>query len=56
MQDGVVLTKDIFEFRRTGTNDGQIQGVFTATGIIPTSLPELHQMGIDLPVSLFTPA
>ena len=55
LQDGVVLTRDIFEFRRTGSKDGRILGVFAPTGVIPSFLPQLHQMGIDLPVNLFTP-
>ena len=55
LQDGVVMTKDLFEFRRTGVQDGRIQGMFTATGAIPSFLSTLRQYGIDMPVSWFTP-
>lgn len=56
VEDGVIATRDLFEFRRTGTENGRIQGIFTATGAIPHFLTELRQYGIDLPISMFTPA
>ena len=56
VQDGVILTKDIFEFRRRGMKEGKIEGFFSATGAVPYFVSNLRQLGIDLPVSLFTPA
>ena len=56
VEDGVVATRDLFEFRRTGSENGRIQGIFTATGAIPHFLTELHQYGIEMPISMFTPA
>lgn len=60
MQDGVVATQDLFEFRRTGIRNNKIEGVFTATGAIPRTLEKLQYAssayGLELPVSLFTPA
>ncbi len=50
-----VALGDIFEFRRTGLKDGRIQGQFTATGHIPRLLSRFREMGIDLPMSMFTP-
>ena len=54
MDDAVITTRDLFEFRRTSIIDGRIQGYFTATGAIPAYLEKLQQYG-DVPVSLFTP-
>lgn len=51
--DGIEL-RDIFEFRRTGMENGRIQGAFTATGYIPSFLGKLHDLGLALPVSLFS--
>lgn len=55
MQGDNVELQDIFEFRQTGIEDGQIKGVFTATGYIPKCLRRLHDAGEPLPMSLFTP-
>jgi pilus assembly protein CpaF len=59
MEEGVVATRDLFEFRRTGMKDGRVQGYHTATGAIPTFLQHLHEYGEywqkALPVSLFVP-
>jgi pilus assembly protein CpaF len=55
MQGDVIELQDIFEFRRTGVEDGKIQGHFTATGHIPRFLNRIRATGIDLPMSAFTP-
>jgi pilus assembly protein CpaF len=56
MQGDVVALRDIFEFRQTGMQDGQVVGHFTATGHIPGFFNHLREAGVDLPVSLFTPS
>ena len=53
--DGVVMIQDIFHFQRQGKGTAQVQGFFTATGIIPNFLPRMTEAGLQLPVSLFTP-
>ncbi len=55
MQGDAILTQDVFEFRRTGIEDGRITGYFTATGYIPSFLKRIREAGIALPMSLFTP-
>ena len=55
MQGDVIELQDIFEFRRTGVEDGKIKGHFTATGHIPRFLNRIQAAGVDLPMSLFTP-
>ena len=56
MRGDSIELQDIFEFRRTGMENGRITGKFVATGYIPTFLRELHDLGIELPMSLFTPS
>jgi pilus assembly protein CpaF len=56
LQDGVIVTRELFGFHRTGMQDGLIQGIHTPTGEIPSFLSQFHAIGIDLPVSMFTPA
>ncbi len=56
MTGDVILMQDIFEFRQTGRDaNGQIQGVFSATGHIPRLLSKIRDAGIELPMKLFTP-
>lgn len=55
MQGDVIAVQDIFEFRQTGLEGGQIKGHFTATGRIPHRLNRFRDMGIDLPLDLFKP-
>jgi pilus assembly protein CpaF len=55
LNDSVVGLRDIFEFRQLGVKNGQIDGDFPATGNIPGFLHRMQDMGIDLPLSIFTP-
>ena len=55
MNDSVVALRDIFEFRQLGVKNGQIEGDFPPTGNIPKFMQRLQDMGIDLPLSIFTP-
>jgi len=55
VQDGVIVTRELFGFHRTGMKEGLIQGMHSATGAIPGFLSQLRSAGIELPVSLFTP-
>ncbi len=45
--------QDIFRFERRGRTPRAVQGEFVATGIVPRLLEELHERGMDVPVSLF---
>ena len=56
MRGDSIEVQDIFEFRRTGMENGRITGNFVATGYIPSFLRELHDLGLTLPMSMFTPA
>lgn len=55
LTDSVVALRDIFEFRHLGVKDGQIEGDFPATGNIPKFMDRMRDMGIELPLSIFTP-
>jgi len=57
MYEGEIKLQDVFVYRRTGLGeDGQIQGMFTATGVIPTFVDELRQAGINVDMTLFVPS
>ncbi len=56
MQGDIVALQDIFEFRQTGVKDGQITGHFTATGHVPRFLDRISNVGIELPMRIFTPS
>lgn len=52
-----VKVQDIFLFKQTGvTQDGKVQGYFTATGIIPKYFDHLQSSGEGVPKELFTPS
>jgi len=55
MNDSVVGLRDIFEFRQLSIKNGQIDGDFPATGNIPNFMHRMQDMGIDLPLAIFTP-
>lgn len=55
LNDSVVTLRDIFEFRQLGVKNGQIEGDFPATGNIPKCMQRMQDMGIDMPLSIFTP-
>ena len=44
--DGSVALLPLFEFARTGTKKGRVEGQFRATGFLPTFLEELVAMGL----------
>lgn len=53
-EDNQVQVEDIFIFNKTGIGaDGEVEGHFTATGIVPRCLEKLRVMGISLDDSLF---
>jgi len=60
VSDGLITTRDLFEFRRTGIVDGRVMGFHTATGAIPTFLQRLQEdlryAHMEVPLSLFTPS
>ncbi len=54
VEQGRVMTQDIFVFERTGVrDDGKVQGVFKWTGIQPKMLERLRIMGVSLPDGVF---
>ncbi len=57
MEREVVLMQELFRFVTRGTGaDGEVRGVFTATGIRPALVDELRVKGLAVPSGLFTPA
>ncbi|MGH2542402.1 MAG: CpaF family protein, partial [Ardenticatenaceae bacterium] len=56
MQGDVILTEDLFLFQSHGWENGRIVGHFTPTGHIPAFLTRIHDMGLELDESLFSPA
>jgi pilus assembly protein CpaF len=56
MQGDLVALQDIFEFRQTGLDaDGKVGGYFSATGKIPACIERFRALGLDVPMSIFTP-
>ncbi|QQX82309.1 CpaF family protein [Shewanella sp. KX20019] len=54
MEGDIITMSEIFRFSRKGLNDeGEIQGEFEATGVIPGFHTKLKQHGIELPYHLF---
>ncbi|MBY0504051.1 MAG: CpaF family protein [Bryobacteraceae bacterium] len=54
VEQGRVMTQDIFFFERTGVrDDGKVQGRFRWTGIQPKMLERFRIMGISLPDGVF---
>ena len=56
MYEGDISLQEIFAFRRTGISDeGMIEGVYTATGVIPSFVEEMRQAGMDVDMAMFVP-
>jgi pilus assembly protein CpaF len=56
MQGDVITMNDLFTFHQTGINDaGEIEGYFTATGLVPMFTQTIRGSGIDLSMDLFEP-
>ena len=55
MEGAVTATQEIYHFRRQGISpDGNVQGVFEATGIRPQFTERLVVAGVNLPLSMFS--
>jgi pilus assembly protein CpaF len=51
---GESRVQEIFTFKRTGlSKDGDVEGCFTATGIVPACLQQLQTYGTDVDESMF---
>lgn len=56
MEGEVIAMQEIFRFRRISTDkDGNIRGVFEATGIRPKFVQEFETRGIEISPDLFDP-
>jgi pilus assembly protein CpaF len=56
LHDDQIKVQDIFVFKQTGVSeDGKVQGYFTATGIIPKYFDHLQSSGEGVSKDLFTP-
>ncbi len=55
-EDGNVKVVDIFRFQQTNVSEeGRVEGHFTATGHIPTCLSRLKAYGVPVDPRIFTP-
>lgn len=55
MEDGTITLQDIFVYEQTGVDDqGNIIGVFRATGVIPGCVRKLEAKGIHMPYNIFS--
>jgi pilus assembly protein CpaF len=56
MEGDVISMQDLFVFEKRGvSSDGQVVGIFTATGIMPKFAERLKAGGFDLPSNMFEP-
>jgi len=57
MQGDSITMQEIYTYKQTGmSQDGAIQGGFSATGIRPERAEKIHSYGISLDEEMFTPA
>ncbi len=57
MERDIIQLQELFRFARQGTApDGQVRGVYTATGVRPHFVDDLKVKGFSLPSSFFDPA
>ena len=50
MEEDVVAMQDVFRFVHTGVDEqGRVMGRFTATGIRPRVVDQLHELGLEMP-------
>jgi pilus assembly protein CpaF len=56
MEGDIITMSEIFRFERTGVDENNnVQGYFTATGVVPKFREHLVKRGMDIPLSLFEP-
>jgi len=53
LEEQTPLLQDVFVFEQTGRRGRQIEGRFTATGIVPRCVHELRDRNWDIPFDLF---
>jgi pilus assembly protein CpaF len=53
IEDGEILTQDVFAFEQTGVQDGKVEGFLKPTGIRPTFMEQFKASGIELPPGEF---
>ena len=55
MEGDIITLSEIFKYSRQGIDDqGNVQGQFVATGLVPKCLNKLKRMGVDIDTSVFT--
>jgi pilus assembly protein CpaF len=51
-----IVMQDIFEFKQTGLDeDARVQGIFRATGAVPTFLEDINARGLSIDRAIFDP-
>src|SRR6187399_1594613 len=53
VEDDEILTQDVFAWKQTGVQDGEIQGELAPTGIRPTFMAQFARNGVELPKGEF---
>lgn len=54
--DGSYQLREIFRFEQTGvSSEGNVEGYFTATGVVPNALKRLKAYGVPVPRRFFQP-
>jgi pilus assembly protein CpaF len=54
MEKSIITTQDIFAFEQTGFDaQGNVEGFFTATGIVPRFVDIMNQRGEKVPMEIF---
>jgi pilus assembly protein CpaF len=55
MEGEMITMSEIFRFQRKGVDaEGNIQGFYTATGIVPQTHDQLVKRGLDIPFDIFS--
>jgi pilus assembly protein CpaF len=55
MEDVTIQLQDVFLFKQTGRKGRSILGHYTATGVVPKTVREQREHGVDIPLEWFRP-
>lgn len=54
LEGATPLLQELFVFRRAGRDGRRVLGEFTPTGIVPRMVEDLKELGVSMPLSLFS--
>ena len=53
-ENNAIKSRDLFRYHQTGVNkEGKVEGIFAATGEMPTFFADFKAKGIDVPQETF---